>query len=56
MLAEADIPDDMKMSIKMENSNFDDRTWQRDFDNYLYNNGPPPGDHPDPNHMWNTQR
>ena len=36
---------------------YDDRDWKKDFETWKTNrDAPMPGAHPNPNHLWNTNR
>ena len=36
------------------NSKYDDRDWKHQYEKHCKNEGPHPGRHPDPNHVYNT--
>ena len=42
-----------------DNDNYEpivDREWDREFREWKMEDGPMPGPHPDPKHLWNTNR
>ena len=39
-----------------DNKEIEDREWDRRFTKFMVEDGPDPGPHSDPNHMWNTDR